>query len=197
MAENQIQKMRIPTHAILDLMIANPFASQNDIAQMSGYTPSWISIMVNSDCFKSELNKRRAELAGVLAVEVQTDITANLRSAALGGIKKTTELIANSLNLEQVSNATENVLKLLGYGEPAKKTPEIQQNTVYNIDARQMPQALLNARANFGRPLLTVDQNNGELNDVLPAPESEPQQSIEDCSQSRPTEFRQEVAYHK
>lgn len=196
MAENQIEKMRMSHHAIIDLMVAHPFMSQADIAKESGYTPNWISILINSDVFKSELNKRRAELSQILAIEVQTDITANLRSAALGGIKKTTDLIASSVNLEQVSNATENVLKLLGYGD-TKKPTEPNGNVTYNIDARVMPQALINARANFGRPLLTVDQNNGDLNDVLPAPESELEQIPQDCTESRPAEFSQNVAYHK
>jgi hypothetical protein len=193
MAENQVAKLRIPHHAILDLMLANPFMTQNDIAKEAGYSVSWLSVLVNSDSFKSELNKRRTELNEVLAVEIQTDVTANLRSLALGGINKTKELIANSINLEQVTSATESALKLLGYGE--QKKPQDPSNVTYNIDARQMSPALINARQNFGRPLVTIE--NGEQNDVLPAPERELEQITQDCPASRPAGLDEKVAYYK
>lgn len=193
MAENQVAKMRIPHHAIMDMMLANPFMSQAEIAQRSGYTANWISILVNSDSWKSELSKRRGELNETLALEIQTDVTANLRSLALGGINKTKELIANSINLEQVTSATESALKLLGYGE--QKKPQDPSNVTYNIDARQMSPALINARQNFGRPLVTIE--NGEQNDVLPAPEREPEQITQDCPASRPAGLDEKVAYYK
>lgn len=204
MAENQIEKMRLSHHAIIDLMIANPWMTQVEVAQASGYSANWVSILINSDVFKSEVNRRRKEMdsaiTNVMASDIQTDITANLRSMALAGITKTSNLIASSTNLDQVANATEFALKSLGYGEAKKSVEPPQQNITVNIDQRSIPQQLINARNVFGRPL-PLEPVEVITHDVLPAAEAESLQLPESCEESgRPpqeSELRPGIAYYK
>jgi hypothetical protein len=55
-------KIRYTHDSMIDLIIANPAISQNDIAAHFGYTPSWVSIIFTSDAFQAKLAARRAEL---------------------------------------------------------------------------------------------------------------------------------------
>ena len=51
------------SHAgMIDLLVANPGISQNEVAQKMGYSASWVSIVMSTDTFKAELEKRRKEL---------------------------------------------------------------------------------------------------------------------------------------
>lgn len=62
----------------VDFIIANPGVSQNTLALRYGYSPSWVSIMINSDTFQARLAARRAEL-----VDPTLTLTINERFNAL------------------------------------------------------------------------------------------------------------------
>jgi len=57
-----IAKVRYTHDAIIDAILANPAISQGEIAREFGFTQTWVSIVVNSDAFKSRLAERKAEL---------------------------------------------------------------------------------------------------------------------------------------
>ena len=59
MAETQIKSMSITPEAILDWLLLNPRESQGDCAAFFGVTESWLSVIVNSDCFQARLLERR------------------------------------------------------------------------------------------------------------------------------------------
>lgn len=67
-AENAIDKVGYSHDKMIDLIIANPRVKQDDLAALMGYTPGWVSRVVNSDSFKLRMASRRAELVDPLIV---------------------------------------------------------------------------------------------------------------------------------
>lgn len=57
-----IAKIRYTHDAMIDLIIADPSVSQNALAAHFGYTPGWVSQIINSDMFQAKLALRRDEL---------------------------------------------------------------------------------------------------------------------------------------
>lgn len=57
-----LQKVRYSHAAMIDLIIENPWISQNEIAARFGYTPAWISNVFASDAFQSAMAVRRDEI---------------------------------------------------------------------------------------------------------------------------------------
>lgn len=57
-----IAKVSYNHAAMIDLIIANPAVSQNQLAAHFGVTPSWISQVIVSDAFQNALAKRREEV---------------------------------------------------------------------------------------------------------------------------------------
>lgn len=75
----QIRKLRYSHEAMVELIITNPWISQNEIAAIFGRTPPWISIVMNSDAFKARLEERREELVDpTLRVSIKERFTAAL-----------------------------------------------------------------------------------------------------------------------
>ena len=52
-------KLRYSHEALIDLMIAQPTLTQNQLADRFGYTPAWISTIITSDAFQAQLAARR------------------------------------------------------------------------------------------------------------------------------------------
>lgn len=59
---NAIAKLRYTHDAMIDLLIANPKISQNQIAAHFGYSAPWVSRIFASDAFKSKFAERRKDI---------------------------------------------------------------------------------------------------------------------------------------
>lgn len=57
-----VAKVRYSHDAMIDMIIANPWVSQNKLAEVFGYTPAWVSLVMSSNAFKERLAARKAEL---------------------------------------------------------------------------------------------------------------------------------------
>lgn len=55
-------RVRYSHEAMAEMLIADPTISQNQIAAHFGRTPTWISIVINSDAFQSYYAARKAEV---------------------------------------------------------------------------------------------------------------------------------------
>jgi hypothetical protein len=55
-------RARYSHQAMADMLIADPTLSQNEIAAYFGRTPTWLSIVINSDAFQSYYAARKAEV---------------------------------------------------------------------------------------------------------------------------------------
>lgn len=57
-----VPKMRYTHEGMADLILENPWISQNQLAAHFGYSPAWVSTIITSDAFQAILASRRAEL---------------------------------------------------------------------------------------------------------------------------------------
>ena len=61
-ARPTIARVRYTHEACVDMILANPAVSQNDLAAHFGYSAGWMSIVVNSNAFQEKLAERKGEL---------------------------------------------------------------------------------------------------------------------------------------
>lgn len=61
-AATAIARVRYSHDAMIDILIANPAISQNEIAKVFGYTQPWVSRIMCSDAFQARLAERKTEL---------------------------------------------------------------------------------------------------------------------------------------
>lgn len=55
-------KLRYSHDAMIDLLISDPWISQNGLAAHFGYSPAWVSTILSSDAFQAKLAMRREEI---------------------------------------------------------------------------------------------------------------------------------------
>jgi hypothetical protein len=119
----EIQKVRWNHEAVIDAMIANPDMSQNEIAAMMGYSPPWLSIIINSDAFQEKLSERRAEV-------IDPMLRATIEDRLRGVAAKAAEVILENLHAAPTPKvalqALEVTTRALGYG--AKTGTEVNLN---------------------------------------------------------------------
>jgi hypothetical protein len=80
-----VRKLNYSHRAMIDLLLANPGMSQNDLAAHFGYSASWISTILCSDAFQAAFAARSAEVIDpMLAARVKVNFEAMvLRSEAI------------------------------------------------------------------------------------------------------------------
>lgn len=104
--------------AMVDAMVANPVITVNELAKIFGRTPSWISIVKNSDAFQALLAKRTAELMDPL---IKEEIDARFRTitqVSLQRLQEKLEKPASALEDSFVLKAVEIGMKSQGIGLP-------------------------------------------------------------------------------
>lgn len=116
-----IGKMRYSHEAMVDLIVSNPWISQNQLAAHFGYSPSWVSCVIASDAFQATLAKRREEV-----IDPAMKATIEERFRAL--VVRSLEVLTNKLNAPVVSDnvalrAAELGAKALGIGGNAPPPP--------------------------------------------------------------------------
>jgi hypothetical protein len=118
-----IAKVRYTHDGMVDLIVANPMISQNELAAYFGYSPSWISVVLNSDVVQTKLAARRAEL-------IDPMIRATLEEKFKGVVSRSLDLLmekldkpANAIPDSLVLKAAELGIKATGMGnQPAAPT---------------------------------------------------------------------------
>lgn len=115
------QKVSYTHDAVIDMIIANPRVSNQQLAAVFGYTGAWMSMIRSSDAFKARLATRRAEI-------VDPTLTATLEDRIRGITERSLEVIAEKLEAPAASipdaialRAAEFGAKALGIG--GHKTP--------------------------------------------------------------------------
>lgn len=123
-----IKKVRYTHDAMIDLIIANPAISQNELALHFGYSASWISQIIAADAFQSRLAERTKEL-------VDPTIRISIDERFKGLVLRSLEILAEKLSKpthqipDQLALRTLEVSsRALGYG--AKDNNTVVQNHV-------------------------------------------------------------------
>jgi hypothetical protein len=165
-----LQRMRVKHHAIAQYLLANPTTTQKEIAAEFGISQAWLSIVINSDCFREYLANADAEF--------RHEVLIPLREKLVGVASRAVEKVGEALEVGSPDYALEvadMALHKLGYAP--NKGPEVavppggslnvQQNNYY-VDK----DTLRHAR---GRMLEVAQQGPKEkAPDALPAPEELP-----------------------
>ena len=129
-SENQIAQVSYRHAAIVDYMLVNPDQNQNEIARALGFTPAWLSVIINSDAFKMYYESRREEHNTGLHEKVVGKLYAIALDAS--------DVILDALGEDEVDarlalDAKDKALHRLGYGPSRGGAVNIQQNnTVHN-----------------------------------------------------------------
>ena len=119
-----IAKIRYTHDAVIDMIIANPAVSQNDLAAEFGFSVSWMSIIINSDAFQNRLAERKAILVDprlAASIEDRLDVLA----------KRSLDKLLDRIDQNNPISTTDLVrIATLGVGDKNKKPdkPTVQQN---------------------------------------------------------------------
>lgn len=112
-----VKKLRYTHEDCVDRIIMSPGISENDLAQVYGVTPNWMSIVINCDAFRAKLAERRQEL-----IDPALLASLNERYGALAA--KSVDILLTKLNqpLEKISDklaleAAQLGAKAMGLGE--------------------------------------------------------------------------------
>lgn len=132
----RIQKLRYSHEAMVDYLIANPAASQNELASLFDVSVGWISRIINSDAFQAFLASRKAELLDpVLAQSIEEQ----LRGLVSQSVEVLSEKLSATKNPEIAIKALEIGSKALGFGA-RDRAPQTTNNFVVALPT-QAPNA--------------------------------------------------------
>lgn len=123
MAESaSIKKVSIKHEAILQYLLAHPTWRLQDVAAVFEVTPTWLSIIINSDSFQHRLS----QCQGVIFDETIVPIRARLEALAHLSIERLSERIESSHDIKELRETAKMTLANLGYGTPAAQIQQTQ-----------------------------------------------------------------------
>lgn len=131
-AAGALGRVRYTHDAMIDLIIANPAISQNDIAKHFGYTAPWVSRIMNSDAFLARLAARKTE---VVDPSLVASVEEKLRALASKSLDVVLEKLTVSNSAEIGLKALEISSKALGYGA-RQQNLNVQQNFVVALPGK-------------------------------------------------------------
>lgn len=125
----RLRNVRWDHEAIIDYMIAHPECTQNEIAAQFNFTPSRLSIIINSPAFQDKLDERKAILSDPL---IRASIEDRLSALARRSLDKLLERMDNGT---PISNGDLIRAAQLGAGDrnQTKNTPIQQSLYVVNL----------------------------------------------------------------
>ena len=125
-AASALDRVRYSHDAMIDMLIANPAITQNELAKAFGYTAPWVSRIMNSDAFNARLAQRKADIVDPTIV---LSIDEKLKALA----SKSLDVVLDKLTLtnspDLAMKALETTTKALGYGA-RQNNLNVQQNFV-------------------------------------------------------------------
>lgn len=153
-----LQKVRYTHEALIDMIIAHPEATQNDLAAYFGYTAAWVSNIMASDAFKEQMTKRRVE---IIDPSLRDLVEKRFEALSL----KSLEVLMHKLEAPKVSDnvalrAAELGARSLGFGQAAPPpAPQVSGNHL-----EQLAERLVSLQSRVRR---RVDSGNIEDAEVI------------------------------
>ena len=146
MAQTGIQTVRPHHNAIMDYILANPKARRRDVAVEFGVSESWLSQIINSDCFQNLLAQKQGEFFAEAIVPLGEKITA----LAHISVDRMLEIAPFMGDTKEIRDNAQMCLKALGYTAPQGQAPApgVQVNVQNNYQVS--PEVLRQARAKIG-----------------------------------------------
>jgi hypothetical protein len=160
-ASKGVMKLSYTHDAMVDLLIANPMISQNDLAAKFGYTASWVSQILSSDAFQSRLAERTETL-----VDPTIRATIDERFKAL--VLRSLDILATKLNrpAEQIpDNLALRTFELgsraAGYGAKVEKPP-VTNVTEMHVHLESLGEGLTNLLRRKKAEVLDMENEDGK-----------------------------------
>lgn len=131
LAKPVIAKIGYSHDAMIDLLIANPAISQNDLAAHFGYTASWVSQIMSSDAFQMRMAERREQIIDpVLRLTIKENFDAL--------VLRSLDILRQKLNAPAAEVPDNLVLRTLdiggrlaGYGVKDTPPPQVNQTDIH------------------------------------------------------------------
>jgi hypothetical protein len=158
MTSRNITKWSRKHDAMVDLVIARPSITTDEIAQHFGYSPSWITVIITSDRFKDKLADRREEVIDpVLMASLEEKIKA-VTDKAVEIILAKLQKAPDKLSDQFVMRAAEFGAKSLGLGQKGNApAAETEPDHLHDLAARLV--SLNNASRAAGAEDVTYVEN--------------------------------------
>lgn len=145
--------------AMVDMLVQNPWMSQNELAAAFGRTPAWISTIVTSDAFKQRLEERRDE---VVDPEIRLTLKERFEALTVRSLQKLQERLEHQPSDGLLLKAADLGAKALGIGGNAP-TPVLITSEERLASLANRLKALQNGTgARFGGPEV-VDVDSREV----------------------------------
>lgn len=125
-AAGALQRVSYTHDAMCDLIIANPAISKGDLARHFGYTPVWVSRVLNSDAFQMRLSVRKADLSDP---SLMLTIEEKLKVLVSESLDVLIEKLATTKATDVATKGLEIGVKALGYGA-RQQNVTVQQSFV-------------------------------------------------------------------
>lgn len=162
------RKMRWWYEAMADFMMANPNATQNEIAANFNRAVGTVSTIINSDAFKAYLRQRRSVHVEALDQSVRTKML-TVADRGFDLILDRFDKKRDSIPLETIQKLTETALKASGYGQLNAPGVSVTVNAPTTVpvsvslaDLQAAQQALRNAQSHSLAPPI-----EGEFTEVI------------------------------
>lgn len=138
MAENQIQDMNHTHEGILRWLLLNPDRPLRDCAAYMGVTQSWLSVIINSDCFRERLK----ELQGEFNIRVVQSLEEKLTTATNVALDRLITCVEASQDEQYILAAADKLLKSKGFGARANipQGPTVNNYVLQGVDASFLTQ---------------------------------------------------------
>ena len=127
-----IDRVRYSHDAMIDMIIAKPGISQNDLAKAFGYTAPWVSRIMNSDAFQARLAQRKEDIVDPSLV---MSIEEKLKALASKSLDVVLDKLTLTSSPDLAMKALETTTKALGYGA-RQQNLNVQQNFVVAMPAK-------------------------------------------------------------
>lgn len=147
---NRLQKVSYTHEAMIDVLIAEPTITQNDLAKRFNRSVTWISIIMGSDAFQAALAKRRDDLTDPFLVAT---IEERFRGLAQQSLQVIAANLEKTNNIDVAFKALDISAKALGFGARAPAGGTVQNNFVVQLPPK-MADSSEWAKAYAGGPVI-------------------------------------------
>lgn len=109
----QIARVRYTHDAMIELVLQNPWISQNEIAEHFGYSPSWVSTIFASDSFQARMAQRKDQL---IDPQIRATVEERFKALVIQSLSILQKKLDNNPTDDLVLGAAAIGAKALGYG---------------------------------------------------------------------------------
>lgn len=127
---NRLKRVHYSHEAMIDVIIAEPTITQNDLAKRFDRSVSWVSIVIGSDSFQAALAKRRDDILDPFLIAT---IEERFRGLATQSLTVISDALEKTKNLDVALKALDISSKALGFGARAANPTAVQNNFVVQL----------------------------------------------------------------